>query len=154
MHEAGARPAGISDRPVAEGSILAFDFGEKRIGVAVGDTAIRIPHPLQQIVFEDNRRRFESVARLVEEWRPTRLVVGVPDAQSDDDHPIARAARRFARRLAARFDLPVDLIDESLSSWEASRKLTSTGVRARGQKPHLDALAACEILERWFEATR
>jgi putative Holliday junction resolvase len=150
MHEVGTRPADIDARPAAAGSILAFDFGAKRIGVAVGDTAIRIAHPLQQIAFEDNRRRLEAVSRLVDEWRPTRLVVGVPGAGSDSDHPLARAARRFAQRLSARFDRPVDLIDEELSSWEASRKLTAAGVPARAQKPLLDSQAACEILERWF----
>jgi len=155
MHEAGrSLVTGVSDRPVAAGSILAFDFGEKRIGVAVGDTAIGIAHPLEQIAFEDNRRRLEAVARLVGEWQPTRLVVGIPGAESSCDHPVARAARRFAQRLTARFALPVDLIDEHLSSWEASRKLTAAGVHARGQKPHIDALAACGILERWFEAER
>jgi putative Holliday junction resolvase len=153
MHEAEARPAGVNARPAAAGCILAFDFGEKRIGVAVGDTTVRIAHPLQQIAFEDNRRRLEAVSRLVEEWRPARLVVGVPAAASERDHPLASAARRFARRLSARFDRPVDLIDEDLSSWEASRKLTAAGIPARRQKPLLDSQAACEILERWFCAT-
>ena len=140
-------------RPAAAGSILAFDFGEKRIGVAVGDTTVRIAHPLQQIAFEDNRRRLEAVSRLVDEWLPSRLVVGVPGAMSESDHPLARAARRFAQRLSVRVGLPVDLIDEDLSSWEASRKLTAAGVPARSQKPLLDSHAACEILERWFNAT-
>jgi putative Holliday junction resolvase len=149
MHEVGSRPADVDARPAAAGSVLAFDFGTRRIGVAVGDTAIRIAHPLQQIAFEDNRRRLEAVSRLVEEWRPTRLVVGVPGAGPGSD-PVARAARRFAQRLSARFDRPVDLIDEELSSWEASRKLTAAGVPARAQKPLLDSQAACEILERWF----
>jgi putative Holliday junction resolvase len=153
MPEGGSRPADVSARPAAAGSILAFDFGARRIGVAVGDTTVRIAHPLQQIAFEDNRRRLEAVSHLVNEWRPTRLVVGVPGAVSGNDHPLARAARRFARHLTARFDRPVDLVDENLSSWEASRKLTAAGVPARSQRPLLDSHAACEILERWFSAT-
>ena len=128
MHEAGSGPAGVSARPAAAGSILAFDFGEKRIGVAVGDTSVRIPHPLARIAFEDNRRRLEAVSHLVNEWQPTRLVVGIPGTLSGGDSPTARAARRFAQRLHARFDLPVDLIDEDLSSWEASRGLSGAGV--------------------------
>ena len=152
MHEAGARPAGVSAGPAA-GSVLAFDFGARRIGVAVGDTAVRIPHPLARIEFEDNRRRLEAVSHLVNEWHPIRLVIGVPGSNSGGDNPVAAAARRFAQRLNARFDLPVDLIDEDLSSWEASRKLSAAGVPARSQKPLLDAQAACEILERWFSVT-
>lgn len=154
MHEPGAASAPrvpASDAADAAGSILALDYGEKRIGVAVGDAAIGIAHPLQHIAFEDNRRRLEAIERLVREWQPRRIVMGIPDAEPGSDHPIARSARRFARRLSARFGLPVDLIDEHLSSWEASRRLTSAGVRARSQKAHIDALAACVILDRWFE---
>lgn len=150
MHEAGHGL--VSDRPTVALCILAFDFGEQRIGVAVGDTVIGIAHPLRQIAFDDNRRRLQAVAHLVNEWRPARLVVGIPGASGD--HPVARGARRFAQRLGARFHLPVDLVDENLSSWEASRKLTAAGLPAREQKAHIDALAACGILERWFEARR
>jgi putative Holliday junction resolvase len=136
------------------GPVFAFDFGAKRIGVAVGDCAIGIAHPLQQIAFEDNRRRFAAIAKLVDEWRPVRFVVGIPGSDTAADHAMATQARRFARRLQSRFALPVDLVDEHLTSWEASRALSRTGTRAREQKPHLDQLAACLILESWFEAKR
>jgi putative Holliday junction resolvase len=62
--------------------------------------------------------------------------------------------RRFAQRLESRFALPVDLVDEHLTSWEASRKLTHAGVGAHSQEPHIDQLAACIILTRWFDARR
>lgn len=136
----------------AEGTVLAFDFGLKRIGVATGDTALGIAHPLTTIEAEDNRRRFERIAALVDEWRPVRLVIGCP-ARSQD-HPLMPALRRFERRLAACFGLPVDRVDETLSSWDASRRLSRSGVAARGQKPHLDAMSACVILETWFVANR
>jgi putative Holliday junction resolvase len=134
------------------GAVLAFDFGAKRIGVAVGDLAIGIAHPLERIAFEDNRRRFEAIANLLREWQPVRLVVGVPSAA--DDHPVARQVRRFAQRLRSRFLLPVDLVDEHLTSWETSRELSRAGVRATDQKRDIDRLAACVILESWFEARR
>ena len=134
------------------GAVLAFDFGAKRIGVAVGELAIGIAHPLERIAFEDNRRRFEVIARLVREWQPVRLVVGTPSASAD--HPVAIQVQRFAQRLRSRFLLPVDLVDEHLSSWETSRELSRAGVRATDQKRDIDRLAACVILESWFETRR
>ena len=137
--------------PAEGGAVLAFDFGAKRIGVAVGDRAIGIAHPLGTITVPDNRRRLEAVARLVEEWRPVRLVIGMPSSCASTDHAVASQVRRFAQRLAARFGLAVDLVDEHLTSWESRRKLSAAGVRASGQKPYVDQLAACVILESWFE---
>jgi putative Holliday junction resolvase len=134
-----------------EGTVLAFDFGSKRIGVAAGDTQLRIAHPLETIVAEDNRRRFEAIARLVEEWRPVRFVLGDPTGGRAEPHPLTPALQRFERRLVARFGLPVERVDESLSSWDASRRLSAAGRPARRQAPHLDAMAACVILESWFE---
>jgi len=134
------------------GAVLGFDFGAKRIGVAVGDLAIGIAHPLERIAFEDNRRRFEAIARLIREWQPVQLVVGVPSAAPS--HPVAMQVQRFAQRLRSRFLLPVDLVDEHLTSWETSRELSRAGVRASDQKRDIDRLAACVILESWFEARR
>lgn len=134
------------------GAVLAFDFGAKRIGVAVGDLAIGIAHPLERIAFEDNRRRFEAIARLIREWQPVRLVVGIPSAAPD--HPVAMQVQRFAQRLRTRFLLPVDLVDERLTSWEASRELSRAGVRAAAQKRDIDRIAASVVLESWFESRR
>lgn len=153
-------PMGVTGRSLTgaravSGPVFAFDFGAKRIGVAVGDLAIGIAHPLERIAFEDNRRRLEAIANLVREWQPVQFVVGIPSAGgASGDHPLAAHVRRFAQRLKTRFALPVDLVDEHLTSWEASRKLTHAGVGARSQKPHIDKLAACTILARWFDARR
>ena len=136
-----------------DGSVLAFDFGAKRIGVAVGDTRIRIAHPLATIAVEDNRRRFEAIARLVDEWQPVRFVLGYPASATLEPHPLLAALQRFERRLGARFGVPVARVDETLSSWDASRRLSTAGRPAREQKPHLDAMAACVILESWFESS-
>jgi len=136
----------------AEGSLLAFDFGAKRIGVATGNTTLAIAHPLGGIAFEDNRRRFEAIAALIEEWHPVRLVVGCPQTHDGAEHSLAASVQRFRRRLEARFGLPVDVVDEHLSSWSAGRRLSQAGVPARDQKRHVDTMAACVILETWFEA--
>jgi putative holliday junction resolvase len=133
----------------SEGSVLAFDFGLRRIGVAVGDTQVRIAHPLQTIQAEDNRRRFAAIALLVTEWRPVRFVLGYPEGGGDA--ALVTALERFERRLAERFGLPVERVDEALSSWDASRRMSSAGRPARAQKERIDAMAACVILQSWFE---
>jgi putative holliday junction resolvase len=137
-----------------EGAVLAFDFGTSRIGVAVGDTRLRIAHPLVTIAVEDNRRRFEAIERLVDEWQPVCFVLGYPPSRGTEPHSLAPALQRFERRLVARFGVPVERVDETLSSWDASRRLSAAGRPARGQKPQLDAMAACVILESWFERSR
>jgi putative holliday junction resolvase len=151
QHRASENRAMADKRDEIHGSVIAFDFGAKRIGVAVGDTRLRIAHPLATIAVEDNRRRFEAIARLVDEWQPVRFVLGCPASSSLEPHPLLPALQRFERRLGARFGVPVERVDETLSSWDASRRLSAAGRPARGQKPHLDAVAACVILESWFD---
>ena len=139
---------------IESGTVLAFDFGTKRVGVAVGDLAHGIAHPLSTIVFEDNRRRMDAIAALVAEWQPVRLIVGVPGGERQHDHPLSTPIGSFVRRLHARFGIKVEMVDEALSSWAASRKLSQAGLRARSQKHRVDAMAACIILETWFEDRR
>jgi putative Holliday junction resolvase len=88
-------------------TVLAFDFGEQRIGVAVGETALRSAQPLEVIAAGDNSTRFAAIARLVVEWRPGLLVVGLPFHPDGAEHEVTRLARRFARRLEGRLGLPV-----------------------------------------------
>ncbi|MBI2225057.1 MAG: Holliday junction resolvase RuvX, partial [Betaproteobacteria bacterium] len=78
------------------GTVLAFDFGEKRVGVAVGDTAVGIAHPLTTIDAADRRQRFAAIAALVEEWRPAQLVVGLPAHLDGTEHELSRLARKFS----------------------------------------------------------
>ncbi|HEX6007526.1 MAG TPA: Holliday junction resolvase RuvX [Burkholderiales bacterium] len=134
--------------------MIAFDFGEKRIGSAVGDLALRIAHPLTTVEAEDNRSRFAAIAKLIDEWRPVVLVVGVPVPSDPGEHEIARLARRFARRLEGRFGIRTDLIDERLSSHAAEASLREQGVRGRRMKNVVDAAAAQQILQSYFETLR
>jgi putative holliday junction resolvase len=143
--------AGLApDTENRSGTVLAFDFGTRRIGVAVGTLELSMAHPLAPIQYDDNQRRFAAITALVEEWRPERFVVGCPGVSDDTPHPLAPAIRRFARRLHARFALPVELVEEALSSWAASRRLSEAGIPAREQKQRIDSMAACVILESWF----
>ncbi|MBL8515396.1 MAG: Holliday junction resolvase RuvX [Betaproteobacteria bacterium] len=133
------------------GTVLAFDFGEKRVGVATGAANIRIAHPLETIHAESNDDRFTRIATLLAEWQPTQLVVGLPTHIDGTEHELTRLARKFANRLNGRFNLPVALVDERLTSAEAEERLREVGITGRGQKAHVDAVAAQSILQSWFD---
>jgi len=139
-------PSPITHHP-RTGTVLAFDFGTKRIGVAVGDFETRLAHPLTIIAAAENRARFAAIGRLIAEWRPARLVVGVPVHADGTEHPTGRLARRFAQRLHGRFGLRAALVDERLTSREAEGLLRETGARGTRLKSGLDAVAAQRILE-------
>jgi len=125
--------------PEAGGTVLAFDFGLKRIGVAVGESELRTAHPLPGIAAPG----FDAIGRLVQEWRPDMLVVGLPVAENRE-HPMAKRVQRFARQLEGRFGLPVARVDERYTSVEAESLL-------RGMKKKaVDSVAAQLILEQYF----
>ena len=136
--------------PATNTTVLAFDFGEKRIGVAIGDLAVRIAHPLATIDAEDNQRRFGEIQKLIADWRPARLVVGLPMHADGTEHELSRLSRRFAQRLEGRFGLPVSLVDERFTSVAAESRLRESGVRDMVKT--LDAAAASEILQSWLES--
>jgi putative Holliday junction resolvase len=132
------------------GTILAFDFGEQRIGVAVGELELRSAHPLQTIDTRDSDTRFAELARLFAEWRPTRVVIGLP-APDRADHPMNARCRKFARQLEGRFSVAAELVDESYTSAIADADLAAAGLNADRRKALLDSVAAQAILQTWFE---
>jgi len=134
----------------ADGTVLGFDFGLERIGVAVGETMLKTARPLTTISGTANAVRFAAIERLIAEWRPVRLVVGLPLAMDGSEHDMTARCRRFANQLNGRFRLPVEFADERLTSAEAEAQLRGTG-DARRRKEAVDALAAALILETYFE---
>ena len=136
-----------------DGTVLAFDFGEKRIGVATGETLLNSAHPLTVIHAETNDDRFAAIGKLVAEWRPVQLVVGLPTHADGTPHEMTRLATKFAERLKRRFNLPVGFADERLTSLDAETRLRETGRNSKRAKPLLDAVAAQLILQTWFEST-
>lgn len=134
-----------------QGCVLAFDFGEKRIGVAMGEHLLGIAHPLTTIETEANEERFKQIEVLIAEWKPSVLVVGLPLSVEGEEHETTLLCKKFARRLDGRFALPVLMVDERYSSVEASLSLSKMGVSARKQKPMLDAVAAQHILQSYFD---
>ncbi len=134
------------------GTLLAFDFGEKRIGIAVGEWALAQAHPLTTIRSEVNAERFALIAALIAEWKPVRLIVGLPVALDGTPHAMTARCTRFANQLRGRFGLPVDYAEERFSSVEADERLRAAGHDARSAKEHVDALAAQIILQNYFES--
>ncbi|MBZ0092833.1 MAG: Holliday junction resolvase RuvX [Sulfuricellaceae bacterium] len=135
----------------ARGAVLAFDFGLKRIGVALGDCELGIAHPLQTVSGDSNEAKFAAIGRLIAEWQPVLVVVGVPFRLDGSEHELASQCRRFARRLEGRFGIPAVLVDERLTSAAASACLDESGIRGRRQKPMLDQVAAQQILQTFFD---
>jgi putative Holliday junction resolvase len=120
-------------------TILAFDFGLKRIGVAVGEPELGSAHPLAAV------SDFSQIEKLVAEWKPASLVVGLPTSAKGEPHVMTRQAEDFARRLERRFKLPVARVDERFTSVEAEHRL-------RGMKRKaIDSVAAQLILEQYFD---
>jgi len=135
---------------VMEGTLIGFDFGSRRIGVAVGETSTRIASPLGAIDEPATEARFDAIGRIVKEWQPRGFVVGRPKHADGSEHEVARLAEKFGRRLEARYGVPVAFVDETLSSATAEASLRETRTRA-SRKSDVDALAAAIILQSYLD---
>lgn len=135
-------------------TVLGFDFGVKRIGVAVGDLELGLAHPLTTVMGESNDQRFGAIEALLKEWQPTLAVVGLPAYLDGEEHEMSARCRRFAHQLEGRFGLKVVLVDERLSSAAASEDLNEIGVRGRRQKVMLDQVAAQRILQSYLDGQK
>lgn len=134
-------------------TLLGFDVGAKRIGVAVGNTVTMSAREVGVLDVHANGPDWERLDRWVQEWRPQVMVVGDPVPLDGGDQPARQRARGFARTLAKRYSLPVEQVDETLSSLEAAQRFAAgraAGARKKSQAAALDALAAVVILERWL----
>ena len=137
-------------RDVRSGTVLAFDFGERRIGVAVGELQLGVAHPLETIDAKANDVRFARIEALVNEWQPALLLVGLPLALDGSEHAMTALARRFALRLQGRYGIATRLVDERLTSVEAERQVRDLGLDVRAARSKVDQLAAKLILESYF----
>ncbi|MEO8384722.1 MAG: Holliday junction resolvase RuvX [Betaproteobacteria bacterium] len=132
-------------------TILGFDFGEKRIGVAVGNTITWQAQALTTLHVESNAARLGAVAKLVTDWQPASFVVGQPEHADGTPHEVAHLAKKFGNRLTEKFRLPVAYVNETLSSVEASSILGARGVNGIAQKSEIDAVAAQVILQSFLD---
>jgi putative Holliday junction resolvase len=146
-----ALPPSPFSLPARTGTVLAFDFGERYLGVAVGEDGMKVAHPLGMIDARGVAARFDAIGKLVAEWRPARFVVGLPLGPDGERHALAPRVERFARQLEGRFRVPVTLVDERLSSAEAEARLRALGRGGRKDRDLAHPMSAQVILQDHFD---
>lgn len=134
-------------------SLLAFDFGLARVGVAIGHTLTGVATPLCVLHSRDEKPDWEGIGKLIIEWQPKRLIVGMPTYLDGRKSEMTQRTERFCRQLEGRYALPVETVSEQLSSREAEQRLKQvrqSGRRKKVTKGEIDQLAATIILESWM----
>lgn len=138
-----------------DGTVLGFDVGARRIGVAIGSRFGHGARALAVVDVHDDAIDWRAIDRLHKEWRPDGMVVGDPMTLDGGDQPIRARAHAFARELRLRYRVPVVLVDERSSSIEAAQRFATERAQGRSRRRDaaaLDAVAAAVIVERWFAA--
>ena len=131
-------------------TVLGFDFGLKRIGVATGQRVTATAAPLQPLAARDGIPDWHKIETLLKEWQPHAVLVGLPLNMDDSESELSQLARKFARRLEGRFKVSVYMVDERLTSREARSVLADIGERRKGKLPSLDSTAAVLMVEGWL----
>lgn len=131
-------------------TFLGFDYGKKFIGVAVGSAHSRLAEPLATVHMGKNAPDWAHIERLIREWAPGAFVVGLPLNMDGTPNPMTRTARAFGERLKDRYNLPVHMVDERLTTLAAKQTLYAAGVAGTRHKRHLDKLAAQTILQAFL----
>lgn len=129
--------------------VLGFDFGEKRIGIATGQAITRSSNPLTTLSSVNNKPDWESIEKLIQQWKPDALIVGLPFYLDGSESEMTKRAEKFSRQLEGRFNLPVYTHNEALSSFEAEQFLQSK--KKQHNKQDIDKIAAAIIAQSWLE---
>jgi len=132
---------------------IGFDFGERRIGVAVGQSGTLTASPLRVIRNINGRPEWHEISAVLDEWKPTALIVGLPITADGDTQPLTLLAKSFSKHLRRRYQLPVHLCDERYTSNEASRIIAENrqhANRRKAKREDSDTIAAALILEQWL----
>lgn len=129
--------------------VLGFDFGEKRIGVASGQSITRSSNPVTTLPSKNNKPDWETIAQLILEWKPDALIVGLPFYLDGSKSKMTELAEKFSRQLEGRFHLPVYTHNEALSSFEAEQFLQEK--KKKHNKQDIDKIAAAIIVQSWLE---
>lgn len=132
-------------------TLLGFDFGTKSIGVAIGQEITGTARPLTSFKAKEGNPDWQQVEKLLKEWQPDLVVVGLPLNMDGSEQPVTALARKFANRLHGRFGVQIELHDERLSTVEARADLFDRGGFRALNKGNVDAASAVIILESWFE---
>ena len=136
-----------SPRPL---TLLGFDFGEKRIGIAVGQSLTGSVTPLTTLSAVQQKPDWARIEALLKEWQPDRLIVGLPLHMDGREQTLTQRAKRFGNQLKGRYNLPVEWVDERLTSLEAESILQQSG-KKHSDKRDIDKVAAALILQSWLE---
>jgi len=134
-------------------SVLAFDFGLKRTGVAVGNTLTGSATPECTLISKDEKPDWEGISKLIDNWKPSQIVVGLPVELDGSDSPLKKRIDRFCNQLNGRYNLPVDQENEQFTSIEAAerlKQLRQSGRNKKVTKDEVDKIAASIILEGWM----
>ncbi|MGB1951023.1 MAG: Holliday junction resolvase RuvX [Marinobacter sp.] len=130
--------------------VMAFDFGTRRIGVATGQQMLGTGQPQAMIPARDGIPDWEVIGQLLAEWQPDLVVVGLPLNMDDSENDMCARARKFGKRLHGRFHVPVEMVDERLTSFEAKGEVMASGGSRDFGRHGVDDRAAVLILETWF----
>ncbi|MFM2480279.1 Holliday junction resolvase RuvX [Celerinatantimonas sp. YJH-8] len=131
-------------------SVLGFDFGTRSIGVAIGNPITGSASALSAIKAKDGIPHWETIQRLIEQWQPERLIIGLPLNMDGSEQPLTLRAKKFGNRLHGRFGLPIEFQDERLTSVEARSDLFARGGYAALNKGAVDSKSAVIIVESWY----
>lgn len=134
--------------------ILGFDFGLKRIGVAVGQTVTETARPLATLKAIQGEPQWDTLNKIVKTWQPDALVIGVPLNMDGTEQPLSQLARQFGQQLNQRFKLPIYEIDERLSTKDARERIFAEGGYKALQKGQVDSVAAQLILQNWLASKK
>ena len=133
---------------------LGFDYGSKHLGIAVGGSASGRAEPLATASVHQGIPDWPMLDRLINEWKPAALIVGLPLNMDDSENAMSRAARKFGHRLQGRYNLPVQMVDERLTSVDAKNTLVESRVPWKQRKARVDKLAAQNILQAYLDEQR
>ena len=131
--------------------VMAFDFGTRRIGVAVGQELLGSGQPVALVPARDGIPDWQQIESLLEEWRPDLVVVGLPVFMDDTENDMCARARKFGKRLHGRYHVPVEMVDERLTSFEAKGEVMAAGGSRDFGRHGVDDRAAVLILETFFQ---
>jgi len=134
-----------------EGNIIGFAFGQRRIGVAIGNNVSKTAQALITIESSTNNQKFEAIQKIMEEWMPVSIVVGVPFNVDGSEHKVTNLSKKFAKQLEEKYSLPTHLIDERYTSIEASHELKDKKIDVKKKKLLIDQIAAKIILQSYLD---
>lgn len=133
------------------GNIIGFDFGQRRIGVAIGNNISKTAQPLTTIESTSRDQKFKVIQKIIKEWQPISIVVGIPFNIDGSEHQVTNLSKNFAKQLEQKYSLPIHLIDERYTSIEANNEIKNKKIDLKKRKLLIDQIAAKIILQSYLD---